>query len=64
MTTAFTLLVSMQTAVGTVIDAGIAEANGDAPILRRQYFVTNVAVPTEGEIQQILTEISRDETPE
>ena len=58
-----TLLVSMQTAVGTVIEAGIAAANGDAPILRRQYFVTNVAVPTEAEIQQILTEISRDETP-
>jgi hypothetical protein len=59
-----TLLVSMKTAVGTVIDAGIAAANGDAPILRHQYFVTNVAVPDEEEIQQILTEISRDEAPE
>ncbi len=39
-----TLLISMETAVGTVIDAGIAAANGDAPILRRNYFVTNVAV--------------------
>jgi hypothetical protein len=54
----------MRTAVGTGIEAGIAAANGDATILRRQYFVTNVAVPTEEEIQQILTEISRDETPE
>jgi hypothetical protein len=59
----FTLLVSMETAVGTVIDAGIAAANGDAPILRRNYFVTNVAVPTEEEIQQVLNELSRDETP-
>jgi hypothetical protein len=59
-----TLLVSMETAVGTVIDVGIAAANGDAPILRRNYFVTNVAVPTEEEVQHILTEISRDETPE
>jgi hypothetical protein len=58
-----TLLVSMETAVGTVIDVGIAAANGDAPILRQNYFVTNVAVPTEEEIQNILKEISRDETP-
>lgn len=58
-----TLLVSTETAVGTVIEAGIAAANGDASILRRQYFVTNVAVPTEEEIQHILTEISRDEMP-
>jgi len=57
------LLVSMETPVGTVIDVGIAEANGDAPILRRNYFVTNVAVPTEEEIQHILKEISRDDTP-
>ena len=59
-----TLLVSMKTAVGTVIDAGIAAANGDAPILTPQYFVTNVAVPTEQEIQQILAEISTHGTPE
>jgi hypothetical protein len=58
-----TLLVSMETPVGTVIDVGIAAANGDAPILRRNYFVTNVAVPTEEEIQQVLKELSRDETP-
>jgi len=58
-----TLLVSMETAVGTVIDVGIAAANGDAPILRQTYFVTNVAVPTEEEIQHVLEEISRDETP-
>jgi hypothetical protein len=59
-----TLLVSMKTAVGTVIEAGIAAANGDAPILQRHYFVTNVAVPTEEEIQRVLTEISGDEMPE
>ncbi len=59
-----TLLVSMETPVGTVIDVGIAAANDDAPVLRRNYFVTNVAVPTEEEIQQVLKEISRDETPE
>ena len=58
-----TLLVSMETAVGTVIDEGIAAANGDAPILRRNYFVTNVAVPTDEEIQRILTEISTEEAP-
>ena len=59
-----TLLVSMETAVGTVIDAGIAAANGAAPILRPNYFVTNVAVPTEEEIEQVLAEISTDETME
>ena len=58
-----TLLVSMETAVGAVIDAGIAAANGDDPILRRQYFVTNVAVPTEEEIQRILTERCTEEAP-
>jgi hypothetical protein len=58
-----TLLISMETPVGTVIDVGIAAANGDDPILRRNYFVTNVAVPTEEEIQHILKEISRDEEP-
>jgi hypothetical protein len=59
----FTLLVSMETAVGTVIDEGMAAANGDDPLLRREYFVTNVAVPTEAELQRILKEISQDETP-
>ena len=59
-----TLLISMETPVGTVIDVGIAAANGDAPILRWNYFVTNVAVPTEEEIQHVLKEISRDEAPE
>jgi hypothetical protein len=54
----------MKTAVGTVIDAGIATANSDGPILPRQYFVTNVAVPTEDEIQQVLREISGNETQE
>lgn len=58
-----TLLVSLETAVGTVIDAGIAAANGDAPFLRQNYFVTNAAVPTEEEIQRILTEISTEEAP-
>jgi len=58
-----TLLVSMEKAVGTVIDVGIAAANGDGQILRRNCFVTNVAVPTEEEIQDILKQISRDETP-
>ena len=59
-----TLLISMETPVGTVIDEGIATANGDAPILRQNYFVTNVEVPTEEEIQHVLKEISRDEMPE
>ena len=57
-----TLLVSMETAVGTVVDEAIATANGDDPLLRRNYFVTNVTVPTDEEIQRILKEISRDET--
>ena len=52
----------METAVGTVVDEGIAAANGDDPLLRRDYFVTNVTVPTDEEIQRILKEISRDET--
>ena len=60
----FTLLVSMKMAVGTVIDAGIAAANGDGQVLRRQYFVTNVEVPTEEEIQHILKVISGDEVPD
>lgn len=59
-----TLLISMETPVGTVVDEGIAAVNGDTPILRRQYFVTNVAVPNEEEIQRILTEIARDEMTE
>jgi hypothetical protein len=59
-----TLLISMETPVGTVIDVGIAAANGDAPILRRNYFVTNVAVPIEEEIVHVLKEISGNETPE
>lgn len=54
----------METPVGTVVDEGIAAVNGDTPILRRQYFVTNVAVPNEEEIQRILTEIARDEMTE
>ena len=56
-----TLLVSMETAVGTVIDEGIAAANGADPLLRRNYFVTNVTVPTDEEIRRFLKEISRDE---
>ncbi len=58
-----TLLVSMETAVGTVIDEGIAAANGDELLLRQRYFVTNVTVPTDEEIRRVLKEISRDETP-
>jgi hypothetical protein len=57
-----TFLVSMETAVGTVVDEAIAAANGDDPLLRRNYFVTNVTVPTEAEIRRILEEISQDET--
>jgi hypothetical protein len=58
-----TLLVSMETPVGTVIDAGIAAANGNDPLLRRNYFVTNVTLPTDEEIRRVLKEISRDGTP-
>ena len=58
-----TLLVSMETAVGTVVDEGIAAANGDDLLLRRGYFITNVSVPTDEEIRRVLEEISRDETP-
>ena len=58
-----TLLVSMDAAVGTVIDEAIAASNGDDPLLRREYFVTNVTVPTEAEIRRVLKEIPRDETP-
>jgi hypothetical protein len=58
-----TLLVSMETPVGTVVDEGIAAANGDDPLLRRNYFVTNVTIPTDEEIRRVLKKISRDETP-
>lgn len=58
-----TLLISMDSAVGTVIDEAIAATNGDDPLLRREYLVTNVNVPTEEEIRRVLKEISRDEMP-
>lgn len=58
-----TLLVSMDAAVGTVVDEAIAASNGGDPILRREYFVTNVGVPTEAEVRRVLKEIPRDETP-
>jgi hypothetical protein len=58
-----TLLVSMETPVGTVIDESIAAASGADPLLRRNYFVTNVTVPTDEEIRRVLKETSRDETP-
>jgi hypothetical protein len=58
-----TLLVSMEAAVGTVVDEAIAASNGHDPILRREYFVTNVTVPTEAEIRRVLKEIPRDEAP-
>ena len=58
-----TLLVSMETPVGTVIDEGIAAANGADPLLRQNYFVTNVTIPTDEEIRRVLKEISRDEPP-
>jgi hypothetical protein len=57
-----TLLVSMETPVGTVIDEGIDAANGYDLLLRQRYFVTNVTIPTDEEIQRVLKEISRDET--
>ena len=56
-----TLLVSMETPVGTVVDEGIAAANGDELLLRQRYFVTNVTVPTGVDIRRVLKEISRDE---
>ncbi len=58
-----TLLVSMETAVGTVVDEGIAATNGDELLLRQRYFVTNVTVPTDEDIRRVLKEISRDEPP-
>lgn len=60
---ALTTLISMETPVGTVVDEGIASANGDDAFLRQDYFVTNVAIPTEEEIRRVLKEISQDETP-
>jgi hypothetical protein len=59
-----TLLVSLETPVGTVIDEGIAAANGDELLLRQRYFVTNVTIPTDEEIRRVLKEISRDEPPQ
>ena len=53
-----TLLVSMETAVGTVVDEGIAATNGDERLLRQRYFVTNVTVPTDEDIRRVLKEIS------
>jgi hypothetical protein len=58
-----TLLVSMETAVGTVIEESIATANNvDGTVLQHDYFVTNVNVPTDEEIQRILKEIYPGDT--
>ena len=58
-----TLLVSMETAVGTVIEESIATANNvDGRVLQHDYFVTNVNVPTSEEIQRILKEICPGDT--
>ena len=58
-----TVLVSMETAVGTVIEESIATANNvDGTVLQHDYFVTNVNVPTDEEIQRILKEIYPGDT--
>jgi hypothetical protein len=59
-----TVLVSMETAVGTVIEDSIAAANGDGKVLQHDYFVTNVNIPTDEEIQRILKEIYPGDTSE
>jgi len=59
-----TVLVSIETAVGTVIEDSIAAANGDGKVLQHDYFVTNVNIPTDEEIQRILKEIYPGDTSE
>ena len=54
------VLVSMDAAVGDVIEAGIRECNARTDILGENYYVTNVKVPTEEETVNLLGEIGRD----
>lgn len=48
------VLVPLDEAVGEVIEAGIARLNQHDDLVRQEYLVTNVAVPTEEEIQSFL----------
>ena len=48
------LLVPLDEAVGEVIEAGIARLNQHDDRVRQEYLVTNVAVPTEEEIESFL----------
>lgn len=50
------LLVPLDVAVGEVIEGGIGECNQRAEYLDDKYYVTNVRIPTDAEIQQFLSE--------
>lgn len=51
------VLVPMDVAVGEVIEASIDRFNRDDDQVRQEYMATNVAVPTEEEIQQFLDDL-------
>ena len=50
------ILVPLDVAVGEVIEGGIAECNKGDEYLDDSYYVTNVRIPTDAEIQQFLSE--------
>ena len=51
------VLVSMDVAVGDIIERGIENCNKEEPCLKFHYYVTNVSPPTEEDIQIYLKEI-------
>jgi hypothetical protein len=51
------ILVSMDVAVGDVIEHGIENCNKEEPYLKFHYYVTNVSPPTEKDIKEYLEEI-------
>ena len=53
-----TILVSMEVAVGKVIEESITMINREQKLVYQHYFVTNVAIPTHEEIQAYLNEVA------
>jgi len=54
-------LIPMDIAVADVIEGGINECNAFGDFLDETYYVTNIKIPTEAEIQQYFIELRRDE---
>jgi len=55
------ILITMEVAVGKVIDEGIRECNKMREFLCPDYYVTNVNTPTQEEISKYLKEINPGE---